>query len=202
MFGNKTTLKKHILVNHPKTVNCESCDQTFDQFWKLEIHMKTHSSEKLFECKVCDKKFALQWRLKKHMKGHTDQNVKFCQYFNNNQNCIFEETSGCMFRHETAPQCKDLEKCKFRKCQFSLTVHDVIEENSDESDGEIEQDVSNDDKKCAYCNEIADHSKANLQNCSKCELNSTCWAEYNKKWNETPDHIFSTAELREMGFKL
>ena len=82
MFGNKTTLKKHILVNHPKTVNCESCDQTFDQFWKLEIHMKTHSSEKLFECKVCDKKFALQWRLKKHMKGHTDQNVKFCHYFN------------------------------------------------------------------------------------------------------------------------
>ena len=39
---------------------------------------------------------------------------------------------------ETAPQCKDLEKCKFRKCPFSHTVHDVIEENSDESDGEIE----------------------------------------------------------------
>ena len=85
---------------------------------------------------------------------------------------------------------------------FPFTVHDVIEENSDESDGEIEYDVSNDDKKCAYCNEIVDHSKANLQNCSKCELNSTCWAEYNKHWNETPDHIFSTAELREIGYKL
>ena len=50
MFGNKTTLKKHFIVNHPKTVKCESCDETFNQFWKLKVHMKTHMSEKLFEC--------------------------------------------------------------------------------------------------------------------------------------------------------
>ena len=35
---------------------------------------------------------------------------------------------------ETAPQCKDLEKWKFKKCQFSHTVHGNIEENSDESE--------------------------------------------------------------------
>ena len=88
------------------------------------------------------------------MKGHTDQNVKFCHYFNNNQNCIFEETSGCMFGHETAPQCNFFEKCKFRKCQFSHIVHDVNEENAEESDKEIESDDANDEKACAFCNSL------------------------------------------------
>ena len=136
------------------------------------------------------------------MKGHTDQNVKFCHYFNNNQNCIFEETSGCMFRHETAPQCKDLEKCKFRKCQFSHIVHDVNEENAEESDKEIESDDANDEKACAFCNEIVDHSKNSLKTCSNCDFTTKCSAEDNKHWNETPDHIFSTVELREMGYKI
>jgi hypothetical protein len=119
IFGNKVTLKKHIIDNHPKKVECQLCDETFDQIWKLEQHMETRSAEKAFRCTICDKKFVLQWCLKKHLKGHTDKNVEFCHFFNNNINCIFEETSGCMFRHEAAPPCTNLEKCNYKKCQFS-----------------------------------------------------------------------------------
>ena len=123
------------------------------RFGNTKVHMKTHSVDKLFGCNICDKTCALQWRLQKHIKGHTDQNIKFCHYFNNNLNCIFEETSGCMFRHEIAPVCKDSDKCKFKKCQFS---HAVNEEHSDESNFEAEEFSSN------------------LQEYSKCDFNSKC----------------------------
>ena len=33
-FMTKSTLKKHILVNHPKKVKCNVCEETFDQIWK------------------------------------------------------------------------------------------------------------------------------------------------------------------------
>ena len=114
------------------------------------------------------------------MKGHTDQNVKFCHYFNNNQNCIFEELSGCMFGHETAPQCNFFEKCKFRKCQFSHTFHDNIEVNSDVRDEDIESEVVTDEKACTFCDEVVDHSKNNLRTCSNCDFTTKCWAEDNK----------------------
>ena len=120
-FRSKADLRKHIQSIHPKTVKCDMCDENFDQIWKLEVHLKKHPTEKYFECDICDKQFALQWRLNKHKRGHTDGTGKFCHYFNNNKNCIFEETSGCMFRHETSPICKDLKKCKFTKCQFTHT---------------------------------------------------------------------------------
>jgi regulator of replication initiation timing len=74
-FGNKATLKKHIVDNHPKKVECNLCDEIFDQIWKLEQHLETLSAEKSFTCTICDKKCLLQWRLKKHITGHTDQNV-------------------------------------------------------------------------------------------------------------------------------
>jgi hypothetical protein len=200
-------LKKHIVENHPKKVECNLCDETFDQIWKLEQHMETHSAEKAYTCNICDKKFVLQWRLKKHLKGHTDKNVKFCHYFNNNVNCIFEETSGCMFRHEAAPPCKNLETCKYKKCQFSHTVNtDSVEHFSKSAQNEeVEEETSTDKiecEKCEYCNEIVDHSEHHLRTCSNCDFTSKCWAEDNKHWNETPDHVFSTAELREMGYKI
>ena len=47
-FTNKVNLKKHIMTNHPKTVKCDSCEETFEEIWRLEVHMKTHSAEKHF----------------------------------------------------------------------------------------------------------------------------------------------------------
>ena len=53
--------------------------------------------------------------------------------------------------------------------------------------------------KCSFCYEIVDHDEHNLQECSKCDFKSKCWAEYNLQWRKTPDHIFSIAELKENG---
>ena len=83
---------------------------------------------------MCDKTFLLQWRLRKHIQGHEQRNVKFCHFFNNNNICNFEEVSGCMFRHEHAPLCKFLDKCKHTKCQFSHTANDGDDESDSDSD--------------------------------------------------------------------
>ena len=89
---------------HHKTpsykVECNLCDETFDQIWKLEKHMETHSDEKAFTCNICGKKIAFQWCFKKHA---------VCQYCkDNNSIFIFEETRVSMFRHETAPTYRNL----------------------------------------------------------------------------------------------
>ena len=178
------------------------CDEDFDQIWKLEVHLKKHPTEKYFECDICDKQFALQWRLNKHKRGHTDGTNKFCHYFNNNKNCIFEETIGCMFRHEISPICKDLKKCKFTKCQFT---HTSDEHHSGEIDDvDVEETVHDipEEEKCKFCEKYTKHSSDEIQNCSECEFETKCWAEYNKHWREAPDHIFSKEELREIGYNV
>ena len=210
-FGNRVSLKKHILTNHPRNFDCNFCDETFNQIWKLEQHMKTHSVEKIFKCNTCDKRFVLQWRLEKHIKGHTNQNVKFCHYFNNDMNCIYEETSGCMFRHEAAPACKNLNNCKYKKCQFSHNDDEEVENDTEKNFSEGSQNeevveetshIDNENEKCAFCNEIVDHSKHHIRTCTNCDFTTKCWAADNKHWNETPEHNFSTAELRDMGYSI
>ena len=101
------------------------------------------------------------------------------------------------------PLCRDLDKCKFKKCQFSHTSYEATENYSGESNAEGEEVIDdNACTKCAHCNEVVDHDQHNLQECSKCEFSSKCWAEYNAHWQKTPDHIFSVDELREMGYQL
>ena len=77
-FEKKDGLKKHILEAHPRIINCDECNETFDQNWKLEQHMNNkHCEEKKFKCNICGKSFVLEWRLKKHIIGHGQENVKF-----------------------------------------------------------------------------------------------------------------------------
>ena len=103
-----------------------------------------------------------------------------------------------MFKHEAAPLCKELDKCRLKKCHFSHFVDDAIEEHSVDNDGENENEAMNDnDEYCGYCHEVMDHSQNAFQECSKCDFK--CGEEYNKHWRDTPDHIFSTEELRDMG---
>ena len=126
---------------HPKSIECDQCDQAFDQNWKLEDHLKlVHSDGPKYQCDVCDKSFLLKWRLRKHKKGHEQENIKFCHFFNNNNICKFEEVSGCMFRHEHAPPCKNPETCKIYKCQFAHFVQVVDESDSDSDNNENESD--------------------------------------------------------------
>ena len=135
-FVKKDILKKHIARIHPKTFHCENCSEVFDQIWKLEQHMNSHTIVKSHKCDICEKSFALRWRLQKHIRGHQQDNVKFCHFFNNNKTCPFNEISGCMFKHQNAPTCKFPQTCRFQKCQFS---HSDVGDHVSETDTDIDE---------------------------------------------------------------
>ena len=50
---------------------------------------------------------------------HTEEAncLKFCHYFNNNKKCPYSDI-GCMFKHESAPNCIFRDKCSKKLCQF------------------------------------------------------------------------------------
>ena len=101
---------------HKKFIKCRKCDETFDETFQLENHMKEHEVQ-TFKCEVCEKSFYIKWRLEKHKTMHQQSDVKFCHYFNNEKLCPFEEI-GCMFRHAKAEPCKFKNSCKSYLCQF------------------------------------------------------------------------------------
>ena len=87
-------------LNHPKQIKCKFCEETFDETYKLEQHLKKHES-KGFRCEHCEKMFHLEWRFNKHIKSHSVKSTRKCHYFNNDKICPYEEI-GCMFLHETS----------------------------------------------------------------------------------------------------
>ena len=128
-FKQKRELKKHIGTEHPKTLICQYCDESFDQSWKLETHLKTHEQAKSFKCDSCDKSFVLKWRLRTHKKIHENTKTQYCHFFNNELPCPYEEI-GCMFRHVEAPNCRYQTCCTRTLCPFK---HKNVENYSDES---------------------------------------------------------------------
>ena len=116
-FTARSNLKYHIKMRHPKIMKCNMCHESFDENWKLEIHMKSHGKQKQFKCSQCEHEFFLEWRLKKHEMMHMESNSRKCHYFNNGKNCPFSDI-GCKFLHEHSDPCKLKFDCRTDKCQF------------------------------------------------------------------------------------
>ena len=208
-FSGKSDLKNHILAVHPKSFACRMCDNTFETSVGLELHLNSHDLPKQFKCDVCEKAFHMKWRLEKHKKQHEVEVVKYCHFYNNNKFCSYEEL-GCMFRHNQAPICNRSNRCKNKLCQFrhetetEAVMNDASGEQSAKTDdkehnSEDETDVEN-CKNFVHCGAKANHPNDNIHYCPECNCNTKCWMENNIHWQKTPGHIFSTEELREMGY--
>ena len=205
-FPRKPDLKKHILAVHPKSFACRICDNCFETSIDLEVHLNSHNIPKQFKCDVCEKTFHMNWRMEKHKDQHKLDVVKFCHFFNNNKFCSYEEL-GCMFKHTQAPLCNRSNRCQTKLCQFrhnsdiEMEASNEHPEDTDdkESNSEEENNVQN-CKNFTHCGAKQNHPNDNIQNCSECDFNTKCWHEYNVHWQKTPGHIFSTDELREMGY--
>jgi hypothetical protein len=132
-FDKKCDLKMHILALHPRNYPCNLCDQTFETHINFESHLKDHEAAKPFKCDYCGKTFYMKWRLGKHLQQHESCDAKFCHYFNNDKFCRFEE-HGCMFLHEDAPACKNINSCRIRLCQYkhiNASSNEAFKDNSD-----------------------------------------------------------------------
>ena len=117
-FNDKRKLKIHVQTIHRKSFECNDCEYKFDARWKLETHLKEHTTKKEYKCEQCGSEFYLKWRLNRHIKGHGEIDRKFCHFFNNEQNCPYE-VNGCKVKHEAAGMCKLLMDCTTYLCQFT-----------------------------------------------------------------------------------
>ena len=167
---NKSQLKVHIREVHPKTYNCRNCEETFDECWKMEKHLKLHEDARKFNCKVCGKDFHTAWRLKKHTESHTKVE-KFCHYFNNGKMCPYDDL-GCMFKHEDSDKCKYETYCNFNLCQYKHNENNIIIEEIDEKvesnddvdsivDSESESESDNDNDDALTDNDASDFEEVN-----------------------------------------
>ena len=116
----KPNLKEQTKARHSKTYECEFCDETFTESWKMEEHLEHHGNERPFKCSICDKGFYRKWRMEKHTSDHR-VDIKFCHYYNNDKPCPYDKV-GCKFKHENAPECRFNLKCTFKLCQFTHTT--------------------------------------------------------------------------------
>ena len=135
-FHYKKDLTDHIKRSHERHYNCNLCEKSFSESWRLELHSKTHEEIVPFKCDICEKHFYSKWELKKHEESH-DKIGKFCHFFNNGKNCPFEEI-GCKFQNALANKCRYDRKCNIKLCQFQHSacentkeIVDTIRETSD-----------------------------------------------------------------------
>ena len=118
---------------------CEECGKTFRSEKQLDIHKKKHIK---FECEDCDCEYNYEGLLEKHNRA-VHGNVKiFCHYFNNDQDCPFDDQ--CIFAHEESPECKFGRGCERMLCMFQ---HED-EENSDDEDNNDDDGDDDDDNDC------------------------------------------------------
>lgn len=61
---------------------CNICGKSCDSNAALKVHLRSHSTECLFECDKCDKRYKTPSGLKIHLKRHIDERDHICEYCN------------------------------------------------------------------------------------------------------------------------
>lgn len=143
-FDQKKKLNKHLREIHPRKIKCKTCDKVFSENCELEVHIKTHHLENTeYRCNLCDKTFVLKWRLSKHLQYHSSETKKKCHYFNNEKICPYEDI-GCMFDHEMSEICKFGEFCANKLCSYK---HKNIQRGN-------EKPIKESNYECQSCHKI------------------------------------------------
>ena len=81
-FSSAVNLKNHILTFHerkfPFKCPYPGCGKHYSIRTRLNIHLKTHLTEKPFECELCGKTFTMKGDLKTHKKFHSEDRPYKC----------------------------------------------------------------------------------------------------------------------------
>ena len=136
------SLKKHKQINHVEKgkFKCEVCEWEFNAKWKYEGHIKTCEKN---SCDQCDNSFKTTDILNKHIQIAHDKIKIYCHYFNNDDDCPFNE--DCVFLHEDSPQCKYGDQCERNLCMFQHNENDDSDEESEDDDDSEDEDPEEED---------------------------------------------------------
>ena len=69
-FENMKTFSLHMYNSHIKTIKCEICQKSFDNKIKLDEHVDTSHSYKIYKCDVCSSTFTQQKYYELHFNGY------------------------------------------------------------------------------------------------------------------------------------
>ena len=138
-LGNKKELQKHKRNLHTNdSFQCSECEQTFNEEWKLNAHLKSH---KKYSCDYCERTFKYEDTKEKHVKiAHEDYKL-YCHYFNNGKECPF--VTECVFLHEDSDNCRYGDLCERDFCMYKHVVN--TNEDGDDNGDEDEEDVEKND---------------------------------------------------------
>ena len=88
---------------------------------------------KKFECDECDKVLRFEALLEKHKEAAHEDVEQFCQFFNNDKDCSFDDE--CIYLHEESENCKQAHSCERKLCMFKqVQAVDKEDENGEETD--------------------------------------------------------------------
>ena len=71
---------------------------------------------KKFECDECDKVLRFEALLEKHKEAAHEDVELFCQYYNNDKDCPFDDE--CIYLHKESGNCKYAQSCERKLCIF------------------------------------------------------------------------------------
>ena len=93
--------------------------QNFTKIFSKNNELESeHEEIEKFHCEDCDLTFVLKWHLEEHKMMHIEE-ATFCHYFDINKKCPYSDI-GCMFKHESAPNCNFRDKCSKSSVNFSV----------------------------------------------------------------------------------
>lgn len=63
-----------------RTVNCGLCDFQAEDLYDLEVHLKLHSNQTVYECRYCNSTFSQKGNLITHIRTHTKERPFKCLF--------------------------------------------------------------------------------------------------------------------------
>ncbi|XP_050302438.1 PR domain zinc finger protein 4-like [Anthonomus grandis grandis] len=137
-FFSYVDLRKH-LYNHTLLNKCQICDKKCRDKYSLNLHLQTHTGQKLFKCPVCKKSFVQSYNLHQHMEVHEKNGKNRCHICNKTLSTKYNlKIHMTMHNGETKPRCPVCDKWFYTKS--ALEKHKVDCAKEDEGNEFIELD--------------------------------------------------------------